>query len=88
MNNNYSGNFAFEDGSILHFLKSKGTIFLKNNSFLNNSIKCCGVEKMGSVIDLLDPGNITIISSSFRDNKGITGASIYYSESTGIISYC
>ena len=40
MNNHYSGNYAFEDGSILNFLKSKGTILLKNNTFLNNTIKC------------------------------------------------
>ena len=83
MNNYYSGNSASKDGSILYFLRSKGTILLKNNTFLNNSIECCGIDKMGSVIYLLDPGNITIISSFFRDNKGITGASIYYAESQG-----
>ena len=83
INNYFSGNSAFEDGSILYFLKSKGTILLKNNTFLNNSIKCCGIDKIGSVIYLFDPGNISIISSSFHDNQGTTGASIYYSESIG-----
>ena len=83
MKNYFSENSASKDGSILYFLRSKGTILLRDNIFLNNSITCCGIQKLGSVIYLLDPGNITIISSSFREKKGIIGSSIYYSESIG-----
>ena len=86
IDNYFYGNSASEDGAILYFLQSKGRILFKNNTFLNNSIKS-GTDKMGSVIYLLNPGNITMISSSFRDNTGITGASIYYSESTGNFFY-
>ena len=59
-------------------------MIIANNSFLSNSIKP-NIYNLGSIINLNDPGNVSLLNSLFEQNSGIMGTCIYYSELSKII---
>jgi len=71
-------NVAWENGAAL-FIDGSIEIIIENCNFTNNIIQQ-NSQNMGSVIFLNNPGNLSIISSIFKNNVGILGTCIYYSE--------
>ena len=82
--NNFIENVATGNGAALYIYDSSGNILVENCKFLTNSIMS-NSENLGSVLFLNNPGNISIINSSFENNVGILGTCIYYSESRKIL---
>ena len=84
LNNTFRENFAFISGAGLYVSNSKclGEIVLRNNIFYSNWIHADKAASIGSIIHLSNPGMISIQDSFFRNNSGILGTCIYYSEAT------
>ena len=59
-------------------------ITIQDNVFSNNSIENTD-QSAGSVILLDNPGNISILNSDFKNNFGISGSCISYSETSKLL---
>ena len=70
-------NNAFFNGAALYILNSSSTIIINNNSFSENSVI---QSTFGSILNLKNPGNLTISNSTFNSNQGVLGTAIYYDE--------
>ena len=71
-------NAAWENGAAL-FIGGSLKIIIENCNFTSNTIQP-NSQNLGSVIFLNNPGNLSIINSIFKNNVGILGTCIYYSE--------
>jgi len=80
--NSFTENIASNNGLAIYIAEGtqNATIYFKNNDFLKNSIDQRINQSSGSVIFLVNPGVIFFIDTYFRQNIGIFGTCIFYSE--------
>lgn len=77
----FISNKAFENGAAVCIFNnnSKSLVVIQTNFFIKNTINL-NSQKFGSTLYLLEPGDIIIENSTFQNNEGFLGASIFYSE--------
>ena len=81
--NTFIQNVASQNGFAIYINASLKFIQLNNNEFCINSFVNQN-QSSGSVLYLANPKNISIIDNFFKDNLGIFGTCIYYSETSNI----
>ena len=85
-NNNFFQNVASENGFVIYVKGLIKAFVIQNNNFSNNSYANKD-QKEGSALFLENPGNLSIINSNFKNNLGISGTCISYSETSKFLIF-
>lgn len=75
----FADNTIDEYGMLIRIFNSISVVNVRNNSFVNNSIRTNNYI-YGSLIVLESPGIVKIMNNIFSKNAGILGTCIYYSD--------
>lgn len=78
----FKSNYAFKNAPAIYIKLNSGIISIFNCNFSLNQVLETenNLLDQGSLLYLVDPGDITIQDSNFSENTGILGGCIYYSE--------
>ena len=82
--NRFSQNVAFKNGLAVFINDSSSDssdVQIRNNFFFDHSVQSKN-QIEGSVLGLEDAGNISIFDSVFKNNFGISGTCLSYSETS------
>ena len=79
--NSFFQNVAFQNGLAIFLQNSLKTVQIRNNVLSNHSVANKN-QIEGSVLVLENSGNITIVNSFFKNNFGISGTCLSYSETS------
>ena len=80
----FSQNVALKNGLAVFINDSSSDVQIRNKFFFDHSVASKN-QIEGSVLVLEDAGNISIFNSVFKNNFGISGTCLSYSETSNLI---